>query len=386
MIQVVTVSEFIQLINEVVAGEFIVEGEVTEYKISQNKWIFFNLKDEVSCLSCFSTVFTLKTPLEEGMKVRVLGYPKVHDKSGRFSFTVQKVELLGEGALQRAYLLLKQKLSSEGLFDKTRKRPLPPIPERVGVIASGDSAAWGDFKRILSNRWGGVEVILRHVAVQGDSAVREIVEAFKDFNTSKTMCDVLVLIRGGGSLEDLMAFNSEEVVRAIYSSRIPVICGVGHERDETLADLVADLRASTPSNAAELLVPDRIDFIRRLVFDLDHIQERLTHQVVTKRHLLERSVQFMINQFGIHTQTIKQTIESFMYSQAKLENECLRVKEFLMSSETLFKNVNPKQLLKRGFSITRTKKGELVRGAHQVDKKEVLMIELGQGEIEAEVI
>src|SRR3989338_4261154 len=296
MLDVLSVSQFISQVNDILAGTFTVEGEVSQYKISQSKWIFFDLKDDTSCLNCFSTVFMLRPPLEDGMRVRVTGYPKIHEKSGRFGFTVQQVEVVGEGSLQRAYLLLKEKLGKEGLFAVERKRALPELPERIGVIASRDSAAFGDFKRILNNRWGGVEVTLRHVAVQGEGAVREIMRAFHDFNESSLLPDILVLIRGGGSLEDLAAFNSEEVVRAIYSSRIPVMVGVGHERDETLADLAADVRASTPSNAAEIVVPERRDFMAQLDFTLERMGEGVEHSIALRKHELSRAVSLVSSQ------------------------------------------------------------------------------------------
>jgi exodeoxyribonuclease VII large subunit len=385
MLSILSVSEFITQINDIIAGEFIIEGEVSQYKISNSKWIFFDLKDEISLLSCFSTVFTLRTPLEDGMKVRVVGYPKIHDKSGRFSFTVQRVELVGEGTLQRAYHLLKQKLTNEGIFDLERKRALPELPERIGVIASRDSAAWGDFQRILNNRWGGVEVVLRHVAVQGVEAIGDITQAFEKFTTEKELCDMLVLIRGGGSLEDLAAFNSEEVVKAIYHSRIPVIVGVGHERDESLADLVADVRASTPSNAAEIAVPNRKDFVQQLDFEIEHVQQNLEHQVVVRRHEVDQMSGLLATQFGRCTEKAGKIIEEFYRLPDILKAEVRSVKDALGSAEILFKNVDPKRLLQRGFSITRNKDGEIVKKSEQVRKGEEIVVELYNGNISAQV-
>jgi exodeoxyribonuclease VII large subunit len=257
-----SVSQFIDYLNTaLVSAVFpegaVIEGEVAEYRVSQDKWIWFLLKDEAAVVSCFATKWQLRTPLEDGMQIRVFGQPKVHPRSGKFSVTVERVELVGEGALRRAFELLKKKLSEEGLFAPERKRRIPRFPRRIGLIASRESAAYTDFLRILGNRWGGVEVLSAHVQVQGRDAVREIVGAFRYFNARADGVDVLVLTRGGGSLEDLQAFNSEDVARAVFSSRIPVIVGVGHERDETLADHVADVRASTPTNAAEIVAPDR---------------------------------------------------------------------------------------------------------------------------------
>jgi exodeoxyribonuclease VII large subunit len=320
------------------------------------------------------------------MRVRVTGYPKIYEKSGRFSFTVQKVELLGEGSLQRAYQLLKNKLTLEGIFDIERKRPVLEIPEHLGVIASRDSAAWGDFKRIISNRWGGVEIFLQNVSVQGEKAVEEIVEAIKSFNHSSIRYDALVLIRGGGSLEDLAAFNSEQVVRAIYESRIPVVCGVGHERDESLADLVADIRASTPSNAAELVVPDRKDFIKKLLAHQDYLAQTLEFQLHKKKQNVKQFFLVSAHQYGLRLEQAKSLLATWKRIPELLDGRRLEKQKFLSSAVILFKNVNPKTLLKRGFSITRKLNGQIVRAAGDVDKGEKIMIELGQGEVGAEII
>jgi exodeoxyribonuclease VII large subunit len=276
------------------------------------------------------------------------------------------VEPIGQGLLQQAYVLLKAKLEREGLFDARRKRLLPRIPERIGVIASRDSAAWGDFKRIIHNRWRGVEIILCHTSVQGETAVADIVEALKNFNESKDMYDVLVLLRGGGSLEDLTAFNSEEIVRAIYASKIPVLSGIGHERDETLADLVADVRAATPTHAAQIIVPERKDFINQLVVEFDYIGQTLAHQIFQKRKLIEQRFLYVLSQFGVRIERIKNIIETFKYSHSLLEREMFKCAEFFEGASRLFKNVDPKRLLKRGFSITRNKDGEIVKNVRQV--------------------
>ncbi len=386
MIAPFSVSQFINQVNDLIVGEYSIEGEVSQYKISQNKWIFFDLKDEAAVLNCFSTVYSMHTPLEDGMRVRVTGYPKIYEKSGRFSFTVQKVELLGEGSLQRAYQLLKNKLILEGIFDTERKRPVLEIPERLGVVASRDSAAWGDFKRIISNRWGGVEIFLQNVSVQGENAAEEIVAALQSFNRSSVKYDALVLIRGGGSLEDLAAFNSEQVVRAIYESRIPVVSGVGHERDETLADLVADVRASTPSNAAELLVPERKDFINKLFAHKDYLAQTLEFQLHKKKQNVKQFFLVSAHQYGLRLEQAKNLLATWKRVPELLDGRRLEKQKFLSSAALLFKNVNPKTLLKRGYSITRKINGQIVRATGDVDKGEKIMIELGQGEVGAEII
>lgn len=386
MLPILTVSEFIEQINGIIAGEFIVEGEVSQYKISQGKWIFFDLKDDKAVVNCFATVFNLAQPLEDGMKIRIVGYPKIHDKSGRFSVTVQKVELVGEGSLKKAYLLLKKKLEEEGLFALDRKRKLPELPAKIGVVASRDSAAFGDFVRILNNRWAGVEINLVNVSVQGEQAINEITEAFNYFNTHETDCDVLVLIRGGGSLEDLAAFNSEAVVRAVYGSKIPVVCGVGHERDESLADFAADRRASTPSNAAEIVVPDKRDFISSLDFSIEHVFNTLSHKITKQRRSVEQYLYTISSILEAPLQKCRNLMENFKHTQLVLHTVLSRRKEFVFSAERLFKNVDPKRVLQRGYSIVRNQKGVIVRGAKQVDVGEELMIEFGQGSILTEVL
>ena len=386
MLPILTVSEFIEQINGIIAGEFIVEGEVSQYKISQGKWIFFDLKDDKAVVNCFATVFNLAQPLEDGMKIRIVGYPKIHDKSGRFSVTVQKVELVGEGSLKKAYLLLKKKLDEEGLFSLGRKRKLPELPAKIGVVASRDSAAFGDFVRILNNRWAGVEINLLNVAVQGEQAVSEITEAFSFFNTHDTGCEVLVLIRGGGSLEDLAAFNNELVVRAVYGSKIPVVCGVGHERDESLSDFAADRRASTPSNAAEIVVPDKRDFISGLDYSIEHIYNTLSHKITKQRRNVEQYLYTISSILEAPLQKCRNLMENFKHTQSVLQTTLSKRKEFVLSAERLFKNVDPKRVLQRGYSIVRNFEGTIVRGTKQVDAGDELMIEFGQGNIVAEVI
>ncbi len=386
MLPILSVSEFIEQINGIIAGEFIIEGEISQYKISQGKWIFFDLKDDKAVVNCFATVFSLTQLLEDGMKVRVLGYPKVHDKSGRFSVTVQKVELVGEGSLKKAYLLLKKKLEEEGLFAIDRKRVLTYLPAKIGVIASRDSAAFGDFVKILNNRWSGVEINLLNVAVQGEQAIKEITEAFNFFNTQETECDVLVLIRGGGSLEDLAAFNSEAVARAVYGSKIPVVCGVGHERDESLADFVADRRASTPSNAAEIVVPDRRDFISELDFSLEHIFSSMQNKILKQRRLIEQSFYTISSVLEAPLQKCRTLMENFKRVPVLLQNNLSVYQAFVLSAQRLFKNVDPKQVLKRGYSIARDLNGLIIRSSKQLDVGSEFVVEFGEGNILAEKI
>lgn len=261
-----TVSEAIAVINQTLDYAYpsiTVEGEVSGYKVNQNKWVFFDIKDDSGTLNCFMSVYSLRTQLEDGMRVRVVAQPRIA-KWGKFSLTVRTVQPTGEGSLKRAFELLKAKLEAEGLFAPERKRLLPQLPTRIGVISSTAAAGYEDFKKIISDRWGGVELVVAHVQVQGDVAPAQIVRALEHFNQMSEPVDVVAIIRGGGSADDLAAFNDEPLVRAIAGSRIPTIVGVGHEVDVSLADMVADVRAATPSNAAQILVPDKREIIAQV--------------------------------------------------------------------------------------------------------------------------
>lgn len=385
-----TVSQFVDSLNASFAEALFpygvdVEGEVSQYKVSQGKWIWFDLKDETGLVSCFATAWQLRQPLEDGMKVRVHGVPKIYAKNGRFSLTVDRVEMVGEGALRRAFELLKKKLEADGLFAPERKRPLPRFPERIGLIASTESAAYSDFLRILDDRWGGVRVSSAHVQVQGREAVRDIVGAFAYFNRHPELADVLVLTRGGGSLEDLHAFNSEEVARAIFASKIPVVVGVGHERDESLADYVADVRASTPSNAAERLVPDRRDVTRELEASAQTMERALEREIASRAHRLSD----LENQLQDHVRSARAEFDAVMSDFERcllgFDARVQRMTAAVERDERLLKSFDPQSVLRRGYAIVRDPDGRVLRDAASVDRGTAVAVQLSKGTIEAEV-
>ena len=406
-----TVSEFLASVNiafeEAYPMGAVVEGEVVEYKVSQGKWIWFSLKDETGLLPCFAMTWQLKTPLEDGMQVRVHGVPKVRPNNGRFSITVDRAEPVGEGALQRAFQLMKAKLEAEGVFAPERKRPLPRFPERIGLIASTESAAYSDFLRILGNRWGGLDVKSAHVQVQGASAVADIVGAFAWFNAHPDEADVIVLTRGGGSLEDLHAFNSEEVARAVFSSKIPVIVGVGHERDESLADYAADVRASTPSNAAERLVPDRRGLERQLdamassmesalagaLTGIEHrlhaLEERLTYRLRAERQRFETVVHRLRLRFSDWYEEFTGMSAGVERASgllvARFESDFRSASEALDRNLRLLKSLDPQAVLKRGYGIVRGPDGAVLRDASKVDAGEAVHVQLHAGALDAQV-
>jgi exodeoxyribonuclease VII large subunit len=256
---VFSVSDAIAVINQTfdsVYPTMTVVGELANFNISKNRWVYADLKDDSAKMRLFGTIFQLPGPLEDGMQLEIVGEPRLHPQFG-FSLNIRSIRPVGEGSIKKAANLLQEKLEKEGLFSEIRKRPVPYAPIRVGLIASEESAAYFDFIKILNARWQGVEVELYNSVVQGDSAVESLVSAISFFNQESEPVEVLVMIRGGGSADDLSAFSSEQVVRAVASSRIPTAVAIGHEVDISLAELAADLRASTPSNAAELLFPDK---------------------------------------------------------------------------------------------------------------------------------
>ena len=326
-----TVTQFVDVVNQTLDYAYPsvnVQGEVASFKVNQGKWVFFDLKDEESSVPCFIPLFQLRMPIEDGMKVVVRGVPKL-TKWGKFSFTVKQILPVGEGNIKKSFEMLKKKLQAEGLFDTTRKRPIPRPLHKIGVISSTGAAGYADFCKILNARWGGLEVQTTHVQVQGMDAPDQIIRALKYLN-EKAEVDIVAIIRGGGSADDLSVFNDEKLAREIAASRIPVITGIGHEVDESLADLVADVRASTPSNVAEMLTPDRKAEIakirgrvwtvnKKIIQDIDNIEARATRMVMEAGRGVEAKI-------------------------IAAENE-------LLSRKKVLEGLNPERVLKRGYAI-----------------------------------
>ena len=252
------VSEFLDFLNSLlVPQKVIVQGEIGAKMAQYPKFTIFNLldKDNEAILPCFiwrSKIEELNIDLEEGMEIQVLGYPEIRKPKGEFRFQVERVGLVGEGILKKQFEMLKKKLDREGLFALEFKKPIPLFCQRIGLITSKyGRGAKKDFETHLESY--GFEIYFYDVRVEGLSAIEDVCRAIKWFNENLLTCDVLVLTRGGGSWESLRPFNSEEIARAIFASKIPIITGIGHEDDETIADLVADVRASTPTHAAKIL-------------------------------------------------------------------------------------------------------------------------------------
>jgi exodeoxyribonuclease VII large subunit len=384
--QVIGVKEFVGILNETLSFAYplvIVEGEVSSFKVNQGKWVFFDLKDDEATLSCFMPVYQLKVPLEDGMKVRVSGTPKL-TKWGKFSFTAKNVELAGEGELRRAFELLKQRLGDEGLFDESRKRPIPKVPASIGIIASEQSAAYADFLKILGSRWGGLRLTLADVQVQGAPAPDQIVGAIDYFNQLAEPVDVLVLIRGGGSLEDLQAFNTEAVARAVAASRTPIIVGVGHEVDVSLADFAADLRAATPTDAARLVVPDRKEISQIIAYQAGRLDRGWQSQYQAVGQTIERSLLQMEKVVQVPRERVERLELLLRRDVVRITEQLARQRDRIEALRRLLASFDPKATLARGYAIV-TKGGKVVKSASQVSTGDSLMVQLADGNLDTKV-
>ena len=259
---ILQVSDFVALLNQTLEFAYpvvTVQGELANFRVSKNKWVYFDIKDQHATVRCFGTIYQLPGPLEDGMLIQITATPRLHPLYN-FSLNIQAIAPVGEGSIKKAQSLLEAKLQKEGLFDTERKRLLPYPPTKIGLIASVESAAYKDFMKIINVRWVGLHIAVANVQVQGAAAVGQITSALKYLNEHMDL-EAIIVTRGGGSPEDLAVFSTEQVTRAVAASRVPTLVAVGHEVDVSLAELAADVRASTPSNAAELLVPDRRDVL-----------------------------------------------------------------------------------------------------------------------------
>ena len=283
------VSDLTERIGDLLEREFQdvwIEGEVSNYHAAQSGHLYFTLKDarsQIRCVCFRDQVRGLKFRPEDGLHITVRGSLGVYEPRGEYQVYVSHIEPVGAGALQLAFEQLKRKLEAEGLFDEERKKPLPVLPRCIGVVTSPTGAAIRDILRVLKRRFANVRVKLYPVKVQGEGAAGEIAAALAYFNRAK-VADVLIVARGGGSLEDLWAFNEEVVARAIAASDIPVITGVGHETDFTIADFVADLRAPTPSAAAEIVVRSRQEFENQIAAHYRDLVQQMRYLLSERRH------------------------------------------------------------------------------------------------------
>ena len=388
-----TVSELARYIRVILEDSFPsiwVEGEISNYILHSSGHIYFSLRDANSSLKCafFKRANEkLKFKLKDGMKVIVFGSISVYEARGDYQLIVEEVEPKGIGALQLQFQQLKERLQKEGLFDEAHKVPIPHLPTRIGVVTSPTGAAIRDILNIARRRFSNVEIIINPVRVQGEGSKDEIAAAIRQFNELNNI-DVMIVSRGGGSLEDLWPFNEEVVARAIYDSEIPVISAVGHEIDYTIADFVADLRAPTPSAAAELVIPKKED----LVNAIDTSITRLKNALLGKIGLLTERLATLKESY-----VLRQPLNLIIQLEQEIDDLCkdlairidhlvkMRAENFNLLISKL-EVLSPLAILRRGYSITtKIPEGIIIKDSRALKKDDIVETKLGEGRFRSRV-
>ncbi len=385
--KIYSVSEITREIKVLLEGRFPgvwVDGEISNVRRPGSGHIYFTLKDESSQLQAViyrSQASRVGFELEDGLQVVAFGDLSVYAKGGRYQLTVVEIEPKGKGALQLAFEQLKARLVKEGLFDKERKKPIPLLPDRIGIVTSPTGAALRDILNVIQRRFANVKILISPVRVQGELAPAEIVEAIDGFNARNDV-KVIVVTRGGGSLEDLWAFNEEIVARAIARSRIPVISAVGHEIDFTISDFVADLRVPTPSAAAELVIGKKSelkDKLNMFVSNLSYsVREKLSN--LRKRLLIcEQSYLLQAPQNMIRQQ--QQLLDEFEGRvERSFQHKLEIIKALLRSVMGRLESLSPMAILSRGYSvISRQRDGAIISSSSQVKVGDIVRARLRRG-------
>lgn len=376
--------------NDPVLGNVSVIGEISNLKFHGSGHVYFSLKDDGSTVSCFlpsGNLRNLDFELKEGLEVTVFGYIYLYERGGRYSINIRDMEPVGKGDLSAAFERLKQKLQEEGLFDASHKKTIPTFPHKIAVVTSETGAAVKDILKTIKQKNDYVDILICPVLVQGPDAPGEIAAAIDDINKKYSDVDIIITGRGGGSAEELWAFNEEIVARSIFASKIPVISAVGHETDFTIADFVADLRAATPTAAAEAAVPDT-DALREYLSDLKRDMKRNIRMVAEnrKKHLqllnpenFGRDIKSRIAMEQLHTENIMRVMEKHVSDKVRDYRNRLAV-----LYETL-DAANPKSILKKGYSVVTDEKGCIVRDASVLLPGHLIRIEAAFGSAMARV-
>jgi exodeoxyribonuclease VII large subunit len=388
---VLTISELTRQIKGSLETNFPrvwIEGEVSNFKQHTSGHLYFTLKDEgaqISAVLWRSRVSALTVFPEDGMKIIARGSITVYPPRGNYQIDVDQIQPCGIGELQLAFEKLKKKLAAEGLFDTDHKKLIPEFPESIGIVTSETGAALQDIRSVLSRRNPAVDVFLIPVRVQGVGAAEEIVDAIRKFNYIKNV-DVIIVGRGGGSLEDLWAFNEEIVARAIYDSEIPIISAVGHEIDFSITDFAADLRAPTPSAAAEMVVRDRTDLLEDINNLCYTMQRELNKRMTEIRSQISNCLASygfnrpydLVREYSQHSDELDRSLNRTISHTVNLTYQ-----RFLASNHQL-QTVNPQNVLKRGYTII--KKGKrIVPSARLIHRGESAQVQFHDGLIDVEV-
>lgn len=394
-IRTLSVSEVNQYIKRILTSDPIlahihIRGEISNYKLHSSGHMYFTLKDsqgKIRCVMFKSNCQGLKFLPEEGMDVVCKGQISVYEPGGQYQFYVRQMEPAGIGALYMAYEQLRRRLEKEGLFDKKHKKPIPYMPKKVAIITSPTGAAIRDIISIIHRRFPMVDLYVFPVLVQGEGAAPSIIRAIELCN-SFTDIDVAILGRGGGAIEELWAFNEEEVARAIFASNIPIISGVGHETDYTISDFVADLRAATPSAAAELVVPSLVEINK----DMESMVKRLLYSIGLKINRSRQALLVVENNYFF-----RYPLNPIYDRQQYIDDLIQRLNKSLMTKKEFVKKdlfhlgerlnaLNPLSVFSRGYSIVKDGKGNIIKSVKKVKENEILKIDLIDGEITCKVI
>ena len=363
-----------------------VAGEVSNYKKHYSGHYYFTLKDQsaqISCVMWKSRTHSVPFNLEDGLQVHVFGNLRLYEKSGRYQLDSILIQQAGKGELQLKFEALKKQLYEEGLFDDIHKKQIPEMPDKIGIITSPTGAAIKDILSVLKRRYPICELVIRGVKVQGDGASKEIVTAIEQLNEIDGI-DLIILGRGGGSLEDLWAFNEEVVARAIFDSEIPIISAVGHDIDYTIADFVADLRAPTPSAAAELSVPD-INELRPRILDLFHnLKSNMDNYLEYSRNNINnyvksyafRKPEDLVKQYSQRIDDLIPLMVSNYNNQMKTKK--LHIENLIARLDTL----HPNHVLNRGYAIVQ-KDREVIKSIDDIEINDKLNIKLIDGKIKS---
>lgn len=365
-----------------------VVGEISNLKYHSSGHVYFSLKDDSSRVNCFlswGNLQNISCPLEEGMEVVAAGFISVYERGGYYSLNVRDIEVNGRGQLAAAFEKLKAKLGEEGLFREEHKKELPFFPLKIAVVTSETGAAVRDIIRTIKNKNKVVDILVYPVLVQGPTASGEISSAIDDINVNHKDVDVIITGRGGGSMEELWAFNEEAVARSIYDSEIPVISAVGHETDFTISDFIADRRAATPTAAAEMAVPDTGE----LEAELDRISLEMTSDlglaIARRKERLEalnptafaRNLKSRILYEQVNADRLIEVMGDAMNNRlVSARNRVEMLREFIESS-------NPKAILARGYSVVTDNSGKIIRSTDELSEGLGVNIETGNGTAEA---
>lgn len=391
ILSVTQINEYIRTLlgRDDVLSAICVRGEVSNLTYHRSGHIYFTLKDSGGVLRAVmfrTSAQRLRFALKEGMSVIAYGHITLYAPSGQYQICCEDIQPDGVGALYAEFEQIKERLAARGLFDMSRKKPIPKYPERIGIITSPTGAAIHDMINVLGRRFHPAMLVLYPALVQGEGAYRTLISGLRYFNETHS-ADVLIIGRGGGSMEDLWAFNSPELAEAIADSEIPVISAVGHESDFTICDFVADLRAPTPSAAAELAVPDGMSLKNELATSLSRMQSVMLSRIILAKEQVKRlensrvlaSREALLDEYRIKISTVSDRLDALVGEKTKDSEHTLGLLTARLES------ISPLSTLSRGYAMVRTERGEVVSSADALEIGEKIEITLGDGEISAVV-